>query len=383
MGQLVSAGAAAAAVTRVAGAASGTGEASSQTAAKPERPGGEHSVLSQDHPFTFIDACMQAWPDAQFEQAHRHGVSAYAVTAWTPNATVDSALKELMFWHLVARQHANLFVIETAEDVRRAKRERRAGLILAAQDGDWIGKELHRVEAFQRLGLRMMLLAYNRGNHIADGALDVNGHGLTRFGRLVVDECNRVGIVLDCSHTAARSTLEIIDRSRHPCVFSHSNPSAIVPNPRNVSDEQIKACAARGGVVCLCTWGPIVMKAGAGRRPTLDDFVGLVDHVAQLTGSADHIGIGTDMSLGTYPEHESDPWGTPDYPNPAAEYGKVVTADIRSPRRYVEGFDDYAQVVDLAGRLQARGYSAADVGKILGGNLLRVFDAVWGPARQP
>lgn len=349
-----------------------------QAASPAERPGGEHSVLASDHPHVFIDACMQIWPDAAFDRAHRHGVSAYAVTAWTPNATVDSALKELMFWHLVARRHPNLVVVESADDIRRARRERRAGLILAAQDGDWIGKELHRIEAFQRLGLRMMLLAYNRGNQLADGALDVTNHGLTRFGRLVVDECSRVGIALDCSHTAARSTLDIIERSAHPCVFSHSNPSAIVPNPRNISDEQIKACAARGGVVCLCTWGPLVMKPGTLRRPTLDDFVVLVDHVAQLTGSADHIGIGTDMSLGTYPLHEADPWGTPDYPDPSAEYGTAVTADIRSPRRYVEGFDDYAQVVGFAARLESRGYRSVDVGSILGGNLLRVFDRVWG-----
>ena len=339
-------------------------------------------MLSPDHPYVFIDACMQIWPDAQFERAHQHGVSAYAVTAWAPNATVEAALRELMFWHLVARRHANLVVVETAEDIRRAKRERRAGLLLAAQDGDWIGKELHRIEAFQRLGLRMMLLAYNRGNQIADGALEATGHGLTRFGRLVVDECNRVGIVLDCSHTAARSTLDIIERSRQPCVFSHSNPSALVPNPRNISDEQISACAAGGGVVCLCTWGPLVMKPGASRRPTLDDFVILVDHVAQLTGGVDHIGIGTDMSLGTYPAHEADPWGTPDYPNPADEYGQVVTTDFRSPRRYVEGFDDYAQVIALARRLQARGYKSADVEKILGGNLLGVFDRVWSAGRR-
>ena len=86
---------------------------------------------------------------------------------------------------------------------------------------------------------------------LAGGLLERDDGGLTRFGELVVDECNRVGIVLDGSHTGKRSTLEMIDRSEHPCVFSHSNPSAVVPNPRNIDDEQIKACCGRGGVIGL------------------------------------------------------------------------------------------------------------------------------------
>ena len=344
---------------------------------RPDRPGGTHSILDREFPHIFIDACMQMWPDADFAHAHRHGVTAYAVTAWDPNVTVETALEGLMSWHLVARRHPNLLVVERPDDIRRAKREGKAGLLLAAQDGDWIGKGLHRVEAFQRLGLRMMLLAYNRGNQIADGCLDRTNHGLTRFGQLVVDECNRVGILLDCSHLSSRSALDVIERSRRPTVFSHSNPAALVPNPRNVDDALIKQCAAGGGVMCLVTWGPLVMKPGTSRRPTVDDFIHLVDHVAQLTGSARHIGLSTDMSIGTYPAHVADPWGDPGYPSASAEYDKAVTADFRSPLRNIEGFDDYAQVASFAERLGARGYKAPDVEGILGGNLLRVFEQVW------
>jgi membrane dipeptidase len=346
-------------------------------AAPPDRPGGTHSIVSRELPHIFIDPCMQIWPDADLTTAHRHGVTAYGVTAWDPNVTVDVALKGLMSWRLAARRHPNLLVVERPEDIRRAKKEGKAGLLLAAQDGDWIGKELHRIEAFQRLGLRMMLVAYNRGNNIADGCLDRTNHGLTRFGELVVDECNRVGIVLDCSHLGRRSALDVIERSQRPCVFSHSNPAALVPNPRNIDDDLITRCAARGGVVCLVTWGPLVMKPGSNRRPAVDDFIDLVDHVVRLTGGTNHIGVSTDMSIGTYPAHERDPWGDPEYPNPAAEYDKVVTADTRSPRRNIEGFDDYAQVGSLTDRLQARGYSLADVERLLGGNLLRVFEEVW------
>jgi membrane dipeptidase len=342
------------------------------------RHGGFHAVLDRDHPYIFIDSCMQIWPDAEFDRAHRHGVTAYAVTAWRPRAGLASALADLMFWHLVARRHPNLCVAWTADDIRRAKRDGRAALVIAAQGGDWIEHELHRVEAFQRLGLRMMLFAYNATNLLCGGCLDHPDAGLTKFGELVVDECNRVGIVIDCTHVGRRSTLQIIDRSADPCVFSHSNPSARVPNPRNIDDEQILACARRGGVIGLVPWGPLVMRPGTTHRPTLDEFIDLVDHVVQLTGSSRHVGIGTDMSLGSYPPHWHDPWGEPDYGDPSEAYGRAITPDPRSPLRMVEGFDDYSQVPAVADRLLARGYTDADVRGILGENYLRLFERVWG-----
>ena len=338
---------------------------------------GYHPILERDHPYIFIDSCMQAWPDADYANAHRHGVTAYAVTAWRPHATVEQALEEGMFWHLVARKHPNLIVAGRAEDIRRARREGKAALIIAAQGGDFIGNKLHRVEAFYRLGLRMMLPAYNTTNQLCDGCLDRTDGGLTRFGELVVDECNRVGLLLDCTHVGRRATLEIIERSAQPVVFSHSNASALVDNPRNIDDEQIRACAAKGGVIGLAPWGPLVLKAGHREWPPVDHFIDHVDHVAQLTGSTDHIGIGTDMSLGTYPDHEHDPWGEPAYPDVSGAYGRLITADVRSPMRALNGFSNYAEIVNLIDRLQARGYGDEDVRKILGENYLRVFEQVW------
>jgi membrane dipeptidase len=339
---------------------------------------GVHPILERDHPYVFIDSCMQAWPDADFANAHRHGVTAYAVTAWRPHATLAQALEEGMFWRLIERLHDNVIVAETAADIRRAKSEGKAAFIMAAQGGDWIENKLHRIEAMQRIGLRMMLPAYNTTNMICDGALDRTKGGLTRFGELVVDECNRVGVLLDCTHIGKRSSLEIIERSRQPCVFSHSNPNGVVPNPRNIDDDQIKACVEKGGIIGLAPWGPLVMKPGTTHWPTVDDFIEHVDYVAQLTGSADHIGIGTDMSLGTYPDHEHDPWGEPEYPDVAGDYSKHITGNVRSPRRALNGFSNYTEVTQFAERLVARGYSDEDVHKILGENYLRVFEQVWG-----
>jgi membrane dipeptidase len=223
-----------------------------------------------------------------------------------------------------------------------------------------------------------MLLAYNASNQLCDGCLDRTDGGLTRLGQRVVEECNRVGIILDCSHTGKRATLEIMDRSAHPCVFSHSNPSAIVPNPRNIDDEQIRACIGRGGVVTLVSWGPLCMRPNTTHRPTMEEFFQLIDHVVDMAGSTDNVAISTDLSIGTYPAHAHDPFGAPRYPDIAAQYNEHVTADFRSPERQIEGFGDYAQIVEVAERLAAHGYSDEDVEKILAENFLRVAQEVWG-----
>ncbi len=338
---------------------------------------GIHPILEKDHPYIFIDSCMQIWPDAQFQDAHRHGVTTYGVTAWNPHDTLEQALESLMFWHLIARKYPDLSVTYTVEDIKKAKKNRKATLLLASQCGDFIEYKLHRIEALYKLGLRMLIPAYSLSNHICGGCLDRTDQGLTSFGQLVVDECNRIGLLLDCSHLGKRSSLEIIERSPQPVVFSHSCTKALADNPRNIDDEQIKACTTKNGVIGLSPWGPMTLKTGLTNRPTADDFIDHIDHVAQLLGSTDYIGIGTDMSLGTYPDHEYDPWGEPASKDVTSTYNKYVTPNIRSPLRMVDGFSNYAEALNFIEKLEKRGYSDADIRKILGGNYLRVFSQVW------
>lgn len=338
---------------------------------------GLHPILGRDHGYVFIDSCMQAWPDARYRDAHRHGVTVYAVTAWNPHLPVDRALEGLMGWHRIAREYSGLEVVTRADSIPRLKKQGRTGLLLASQCGEFIHDRLHRIEAFYRLGLRMLIPAYSAANRICGGCLDRSDAGLSAFGRLVVRECNRVGLLLDCSHLGRRSSLEIIEQSEQPVVFSHSCVRALADNPRNIDDQQIRACAAKGGVIGLSPWGPMVMKTGQSVRPTIDDFIDHIDHVVQKLGSAESIGVGTDMSLGTYPDHMVDPWGIPEYRDVTGRYDRHVTDNIRSPLRMVEGFSHYGRVPNFIDRLRSRGYDEAAVRGILGENYLRIFEKVW------
>lgn len=338
---------------------------------------GFHPTLAEDHPYIFIDGCMQAWPDADFENAHLHGCTVFGVTAWLPQLPVNRALEGLMYWHLVARRHPDVSVIRTVADIRRAKLQRGAGLLLASQCGAFISDKLHRIEAFYRLGLRMMIPAYSANNQVSGGCLDRGDVGLSRFGQLVVEECNRVGMLIDCSHLSRRSSMEIIDQSLHPVLFSHSNAKALVANPRNIDDEQILACSARGGVIGLTPWGPLVMREDQSQRPVLADFLDHIDHITDLTGSADHVALGTDMSLGSYAHATAEPWGTPRYADVVGRYNQLVGGTSRSPLRFCDGFSMYPDILTVIEGLQARGFSDVDTAKILGENFLRVAEQVW------
>ncbi|MFC2157141.1 dipeptidase, partial [Acidobacteriota bacterium] len=302
---------------------------SSQIPFDPLNEKGIHPILKGDVPYIFIDSCMQIWPDAQFEKAHHHGVNSYGVTAWNPFDTVEQALEGMMYWHFITRKYPDLAIAYTVDDIKKAKENKKALLLLASQCGDFIGTKLHRIEAFYRLGLRMLIPAYSLSNRICGGCLDRTDSGLTSFGRMVIKECNRLGLLLDCSHLSRRSSLDIIDLSSSPVVFSHSCTKELSENPRNIDNLQIKTCASKNGVIGLSPWGPMTLHTGQKERPTVNDFIDHIDHVAQLLGSTDHIGVGTDMSLGTYPDHDYDIRGEPEYKDVTSVYNEHISANIR------------------------------------------------------
>jgi len=159
-------------------------------------------------------------------------------------------------------------------------------------------------------------------------------------------------------------------RTNRPVAFTHSNPKALIDNPRNITDEQIKLCAATGGVIGITNWAPLNYKGGP-RRPTISDWLDAVDYVVKLVGD-DHVSIGTDMSHGTYPDGDLVRGR-----KMGGGFNDMIESNPRSRLRHVEGFDDYGQLPSVVDAMLARGYGSNGVEKMLAGNLLRVFREVW------
>lgn len=334
---------------------------------------GFHTPL--DYPDIFVDGCVQIWPDTDFTRLNTYGCTAYCVTTFRPLGDAGHAMDAIADWHRIAATYSQVRIATTAADIVAAKRENQAAIVLASQGGDFLAQNVYRLELFHRLGLRMMIPAYNSRSALGDGLNEPGNAGLSKLGESWVAECNRVGMLIDLTHVGERTTLDILERTGKPVVFSHSNPRGVVESPRNISDEQIKKCASTGGVVCVTNWGPLNFKAGSTTRPTLDDFLDAVAYTKDLVGG-DHVGIGTDMSHGTYPDGDvvrgftSSAYGS--------GYGGLVEASPRSRLRYVEGFDDYGQLSTVVDAMARRGHSDEDIRKILAGNMLRVFEQVWG-----
>lgn len=221
------------------------------------------------------------------------------------------------------------------------------------------------VALFRDLGVRQIHFAYNRNNAVAGGCHDTP-QGLTALGKRMVEAVNNAGVLMDCAHTERRSSLDIMAHSKHPVVFSHANPLALVDHGRNITDEQIRACAATGGVVCISG----VSKFLGVDQPGADDVARHVAYVANLVGP-EHVGLGLDIGF-SQPELNDDP---PPPFDPAhwwpasAGYGQGIRGIRYTP------IDAWSLMPEALCRF---GLGERDINGILGDNMARVARQVWG-----
>jgi membrane dipeptidase len=228
--------------------------------------------------------------------------------------------------------------------------------------------DLDLIQFYFDLGVRRAALALNYRNALADGCFEPGDAGLSVFGQRAVEEMNRVGMVLDCTHTAKRSTLEIIDLSSKPCVFSHSNACGVFDHPRNIDDEQIKACANRGGLIGICGWGPIVNREN---EVSVDAIAQHLVYVADLVGPT-HIGVGLDYVY----DPELTTQRVKAQPDIYAPVGG--TFEDWNYHHELMAFAPPSIFLSLAELMLDRGFSETDVRGVLGENWLRVYRENWG-----
>lgn len=240
--------------------------------------------------------------------------------------------------------------VATVEDLDRAAARGSIGVVLGLQDSDHF-RETADVARFHELGQRVSQLTYNDGNRLGSGCHVTRDRGLTPFGIEVVAEMNRLGMAIDLSHCGERTALEAIAASKVPALFTHANCRKLVPwQPRGRSDELIRALAARGGVMGITAVRAFV----GGGAPTIEDLLDHFEHVARIAG-VEHVGLGSDVDV--------------DAREPAS--GKV------RPFYAIRGLVPELRVYQIADGLLSRGFAAADVAAVLGGNFRRVLGSIW------
>ena len=319
---------------------------------------------------TVVDGLALGAPSETFlDDLKRGNVNAIN---WTLAIEPDGMKKALMAmlgvrW-LVRHAPDKALIAKSVADICEARDTNRVAFIQGWQGTSPLEGDYYALEIFWEYGLRIVQLCYNHENALGYGSLEPRDSGLKRFGIEVVRRCNELGMLVDCSHTGTRTTLEAIAVSSKPCVISHSNPRAIHDNPRNISDDEARACAEGGGVVGVLVCSSFLVDQTGGRRATLNDWVRCVDYLADLIG-IDHVGIGTDLAARTASPINWSQTALSRYP----EVNHGATFETRE----VEGVRSHADFPLLVAALIERGYSNEDVAKIIGGNWLRVYRAAW------
>jgi membrane dipeptidase len=307
------------------------------------------------------DACP--FDDLLLERLKKGGVTCNVVHGGTTARDFEELL-------LFIRAHSNEMVLATTvREIREAKRVGKIAIVFNWQHCNAIGSDVHLLATFQRLGISICNLCYNVRNLIGDGCTERTQGGVSLYGERVIQEINKLGLVLDIGgHTCETTSWDALKVSKGPVICSHTNCRALRNNPRCITDDLMRAIAARGGVIGMTCYGHFLTDSG---HATIDLFFEHIDHAVRTAG-VDHVGIALDQI--EYPQPPPAPIdGVEDdpYVSPAKAYPKNYFS-------YTRGLETPAETPKITEGLLLRGYSAADVAKIMGENWLRVYEQAWG-----
>jgi len=233
---------------------------------------------------------------------------------------------------------ADAVIVRKAEDILQAKAEGKIGMILAIEHADCTERSLNILRMLYELGVRSIGLTHNVSSWAADGCMEAReGVGLTRFGKDLVCEMNRLGMLVDLAHVSPSAFYSALEVTTKPIIFSHGNARALCDHPRNLDDDQLKALAENRGVIGMSYVPSFIDK----KNPTLERLLDHIDHIVS-TAAVDTVGLGSDF-----------------------DGGGTLLADATEVPRITEG-------------LVKRGYSEDEIRKILGGNTFRVIKEAIG-----
>ncbi|AIC23359.1 MULTISPECIES: dipeptidase [Pseudomonas] len=312
-----------------------------------------------------IDGLIIAkWNRELFEDMRKGGLTAAncTVSVWEGfQATVNNIASS----QKLIRENSDLVMpVRTTADIRKAKELGKTGILFGFQNAHAYEDQIGYVEVFKQLGVGIVQMCYNTQNLVGTGCYERDG-GLSGFGREIVAEMNRVGVMCDLSHVGSKTSEEVILESKKPVCYSHCLPSGLKEHPRNKSDEELKFIADHGGFVGVTMFAPFLAK---GIDSTIDDYAEAIEYTMNIVGE-DAIGIGTDFTQGhgqdffEYLTHDKG------YARRLTNFGKIINP---------LGIRTVGEFPNLTETLLKRGHSERVVRKIMGENWVNVLKDVWG-----
>ena len=303
-----------------------------------------------------------------FQELRRGGMGCVTVTLGFWEDTLES-LEAIARYRELAAASADLVAIAgSAAEIEAIHRSGRTALILGFQNSSGLGGRIRFAELFADLGVRVMQLTYNTQNDVGGSCYEPDS-GLTRFGRELVREFNRTGILIDISHVGERTGMDAIAHSDLPVAVTHANPYALAPHPRNKSNELLRLLGERGGIIGLATYPNIA----GGYGESAEKFCELVARSVEICG-IDHVGIGTD--LGRKCTESDNRWMRMGRWTRIVNYGAGSAANpgkVMDP----DWIADTSGFADIAEGLMRKGFGRREAEAVLGGNWMRLYRAVF------
>nr|WP_175611317.1 membrane dipeptidase [Mycobacterium sp. SP-6446] len=306
--------------------------------------------------------CLPLQTDADIDLLGRYrraGGALVSVNAgYAPHSLGDTTAL-LRHYRGAVKLHPGLELAGSVQEVDAIAGSGRIAVVFDLEDCAPLDGDLDNLATLVDLGVRTLLPTYNHANRAGSGCLDGVDGGLTAWGRSLVSEMNSAGIVPDGSHCSTRTGLDMCEVSRGPVIYSHSCMRAVWEHPRNITDDQARACAATGGVVGITGVGIFL----GPNTPTLEAMTRHLEYVIELVG-IDHVGVSTDFSF--------------DF----ADFNEELA---RNPHLFDDSYTSWGPIqwmppeifLGLEEHLRRRGWSAADLQAVLGGNFRRVAQQAW------
>jgi membrane dipeptidase len=297
---------------------------------------------------------------AELQRLKNSGITIFhPAVGYTTGNIYEESLKDITGWNIFIAGHGDEFLrIDNAADLAAAKKLGKIGIIIGQQNSEHF-RTVDDVDRFYAMGQRVSQLTYNP-NRIGGGSTDPRDGGLTGYGAEIVQRMNTLGMAVDISHCADKTTMDAIEASRKPVLITHSNCRALMKtSARCKPDEAIRKMAAKGGVMGITM---VRFFVGAAGTVTMENMLDHIDHVAKLVG-LEHVGVGTDVDLDG--RDHSYPAGNPAAGGPSAR------------KNDLDGVAYQKKIFDLAEGLFHRNYSRDNIRQILGGNFQRALNEIW------
>ena len=321
-----------------------------------------------------IDALQYVnWNRELFEQARAGGLDAIHVTItyWENFAEAEGNIAQ---WERHFDEFSDLVMpVRQAADIEKARALGKTGIILGFQNCSPVEDDLRNVARLHEMGVRIMQLSYNNQSLLATGCYEDDDAGITRFGREVIKEMNRVGMLIDMSHSAEKSTLQAIEYSQRPIAITHANPASFHDALRNKSDKVLQALAESGGMLGVSLY-PFHLRNGS--DCTCEEFCQMVYDAANMMG-IERVGIGSDLCQNW--GYETLEWMRSGKWTFKPDYGEGSAANADWPRQ-PEWFRDSRDFINIADGLRGTGFSDDEVRKVMGLNWLEFFRDAFSPA---